>query len=214
MTSEGQVLVADTRQRQDGPAAGRDDRYPQAVALAAEWVQTGRRLDMQRLAAELGVSRVTLFRRVGGREDLLGQALWLLTDRTWRAAEREWEAERPPGAPRCPAVMRAFNQRVSTASGLRRLLDDEPAVAIRVLTDPLGRVQPGVVAAAEALLLLDEQEGLLTPVAEPGALAYALVRLGESFLYADVLANRQPDVETANRLQAALMDTEARATPA
>lgn len=212
MTSDGQASVA--RQRQPGPAAGRDELFPRAVELAAEWVQTHRRLDMQRLATELGVSRVTLFRRAGGREELLGRALWLLTERTWKAAEREWEAERPPGAARCPAVMRSFNTRVSTASGLRRLLDDEPAVAIRVLTDPLGRVQPGVVAAVEALLRRDEQEDLLTPVAEPGALAYALVRLGESFLYADVLANRQPDVETANRLQAALMDSGTRATPA
>ncbi len=38
------------------------------------------------------------------------------------------------------------------------------------------------------------------------ALAYALVRLGESFLYADVLADRKPDVDTANRLQQALVE--------
>jgi len=44
------------------------------------------------------------------------------------------------------------------------------------------------------------------PIIEPGALAYALVRLGESFLYADVLAARQPDVDTANRLQQALIE--------
>lgn len=40
----------------------------------------------------------------------------------------------------------------------------------------------------------------------PDALAYALVRLGESFLYADVLANRKPDVAAANRLQRALIE--------
>ena len=47
--------------------------------------------------------------------------------------------------------------------------------------------------------------GLVT-ITEPDALAYALVRLGESFLYADVLANRKPDVQTANRLQQALVE--------
>jgi hypothetical protein len=41
---------------------------------------------------------------------------------------------------------------------------------------------------------------------EPGALAYALVRLGESFLYADVLVARKPDVATAYRLQQALIE--------
>jgi hypothetical protein len=43
-------------------------------------------------------------------------------------------------------------------------------------------------------------------VIPPDALAYALVRLGESFLYADVLAARPPDVATADRLQQALIE--------
>src|SRR5688500_19346207 len=102
---------------------------------------------MQGLAAELGVSRVTLFRRAGGRDDLLGEALWHLTERSLRAAERAWERERDDTTARCPGVLRLFNQRVSTAAGLRRLLDEEPAVTIRVLTDPRGRVQPRVVGA-------------------------------------------------------------------
>ena len=50
-----------------------------------------------------------------------------------------------------------------------------------------------------------EEFGLVT-IIEPGALAYALLRLGESFLYADVLAARKPDVETANRLQQAIIE--------
>jgi len=41
---------------------------------------------MQGIADELGVSRATLFRHVGGREALLGEALWLLTGRTLDAA--------------------------------------------------------------------------------------------------------------------------------
>ena len=56
------------------------------VATAARWIYDGRRLDMQGLADELGVSRVTLFRRVGSREELLSQALWLLTERMLEAA--------------------------------------------------------------------------------------------------------------------------------
>jgi hypothetical protein len=74
-----------------------------------------------------------------------------------------------------------------------------------VLTDPRGYVQPGVVAFIEALLRRDMAEHGFVPLIEPNALAYALVRLGESFLYADVLAARTPDVATANRLQQALI---------
>ena len=87
-----------------------------------------------------------------------------------------------------------------------RLLEDEPALAMRVLTNPRGQVQAGVVAFVEELLRRDIEEFGLVTLIDPDALAYALVRLGESFLYADVLAARKPDVETANRLQRALIE--------
>ncbi len=176
------------------------------VATAARWIHDGRRLDMQGLADELGVSRVTLFRRVGSREELLSRALWLLTERMLEAAAAQWEAERPEGELHTPGTGRHINALVSRAEGLRRLLDDEPTLTIRVLTDPRGRVQAGIVAFIEELLRRDVAEFGLVTLIEPGALAYALVRLGESFLYADVLAARKPDVATANRLQQALVE--------
>jgi len=176
------------------------------VATAARWIHDGRRLDMQGLADELGVSRVTLFRRVGSREELLSQALWLLTERMLEAAAARWEAERPEGELHTPGTGRHINALVSQSAGLRRLLDDEPTLTIRVLTDPRGRVQAGIVAFIEELLRRDVAEFGLVTLIQPGALAYALVRLGESFLYADVLAARKPDVATANRLQQALVE--------
>ena len=189
-----------------GPAASRaDKRSARIVAAAARWIQDGRRLDMQGLADELGISRVTLFRRVGSREALLGKALWMLTQRTLETAAARWEAERPQGELHTPGTGRYVNAIVSQSSGLRRLLEDEPALTIRVLTDPHGQVQTGVVAFIEELLRRDIAEFGLVPIIEPDALALALVRLGESFLYADVLAGRKPDVETVGRLQRALI---------
>ncbi len=184
-------------------AAGR----ARAAELAARWVLAGRRLEMQGLADELGISRVTLFRHVGGREALLADALWLLTERVLRLAERRWEAERPPGALHSIGAGRHMNTLVSQSAPLHRLLGDEPALAIRVLTDPRGKVQTGVVAFFEALLRRDMAEHGFRPLVDPGVLAFALVRLGESFLYADVLAARRPDVEAANRLQQALVES-------
>jgi AcrR family transcriptional regulator len=161
---------------------------------------------MQGLADELGVSRATLFRRAGGRDALLGKALWVLTERTLVMAAQRWEDQRPEGALHTPGTGRQLNAMVSASPGLRRLLDDEPALTLRLLTDPRGRVQTGIVAFVEALLRRDMAEFGLVPLIEPGALAYAMVRLGESFLYADVLAARQPDVATADRLQQALVE--------
>ena len=161
---------------------------------------------MQGLADELGVSRATLFRRVGGREELLTEALWVLTERTLAGAAAQWEAERPEGGLHTPGTGRQINAAVSQSKSLRRLLDDE-ALTLRVLTDPRGRVQTGIVTFIEALLRRDIAEFGLVSVIEPDALAYALVRLGESFLYADVLAARKPDVDTVNRLQQALVQS-------
>jgi AcrR family transcriptional regulator len=190
--------------RAGSPAGTRPSR---AVALAARWVREGRRLDMQGLADELGVSRATLFRRAGGREALLSEALWVLAQRTLAVAAARWEAERPDGELHTPGTGRHVNAIVSGSPGLRRLLDDEPALTMRVLTNPRGLVQTGIVAFVAALLRRDIEEFGLVTLIEPDALAYALVRLGESFLYADVLAARKPDVATADRLQQALIES-------
>lgn len=187
------------------PPAATTPRASHFVRAAARWIDEGRRVDMQGLADELEVSRATLFRHVGGREDLIGAALALLTGRALSGAVALWEAERPAGELHTPGVGRYMNELVSGASGLRHLLDDEPTLALRVLTDPRGPVQPIIVDFIAAQLRRDIAEFGLVAIIEPDALAYALVRLGESFLYADVLAARQPDVATANRLQQALV---------
>jgi AcrR family transcriptional regulator len=193
----------DASARPPGPDSAGAARF---VNRAVRWIHDGRRVDMQGLADELGVSRATLFRRAGGREELISKSLWVLTERTLAVAAERWEAERPEGALHTPGTGRHINAIVSEAKGLRRLLDDEPALALRVLTDPRGRVQTGIVTFTEALLRRDMAEFGLVPLIEPNALAYALVRLGESFLYADVLAARKPDVALANRLQSALVE--------
>lgn len=184
--------------------AGRPDHRADAVAAAARWIQDGRRLDLAGLAEELGISRATLFRQAGTRDLLLGEALWHQTHRTLLAAVRRAQARRGDGELRGVLVAREMNALVSRSTALRRLLDDEPALTIRVLTDPVGAVQPRVVRFVEDVLRQDMADGY-RPVIPPGDLAYALVRLGEAFLYADVLADRQPDVAIADRLQQALL---------
>lgn len=186
------------------PARAAPDHRTRAVELAARWIFTGRRVELQGLADALGISRATLFRTAGTRDELIGEALWELTRRTLVAAARHGEAERARGGLRSVAAARHMNALVSHSGALRRLLDSEPALTIRVLTDPAGPVQPRVVAFVEDVLRQDIADGY-QPVIDAADLAYALVRLGESFLYADVLANRHPDVAAADRLQQALL---------
>lgn len=182
------------------------------VQVAARLVNQGARLDMSALAADLGISRTTLFRRVGNREDLLGEALWLLSDRTMRSAERRWHAAHgdavrdPGGGLRCLWVMARYRAAIAGHDGTRMLLDEEPVAAIRVLTDPAGRVQPRVIGAYAALLRRDIDAGGFVPAVDVETLAYAIVRLGESFLYSDVLASRSPDLAAVGTLIGRLVD--------
>ncbi|MGY1724243.1 QsdR family transcriptional regulator [Blastococcus sp. SYSU DS0533] len=179
------------------------------VRHAARTLMSGRRLDTGTLAAELGISRATLFRRAGNRDAILGDALAFLGRRTLAAIEREHDArsagDEPSTRLRSLAVSEDFRYALSTALPVRRLLDEEPATAIRVLTDPQGRVQPRVVEAYTELFQRDVDEHGLVPQIPVPLLALAVVRLGESFLYSDVLAARTPDLKAATTIIDALI---------
>jgi AcrR family transcriptional regulator len=173
----------------------------EVVRRAALTLLREERLDTTVLAAELGISRVTLFRRVGNRDAILGEALWWLAERTLhQAAEAHDVRPRADGDPdrlRSLAVIEDFRSVLGTAPALRRLIDDEPATALRILTDPRGRVQPRMIEAYTALFERDvEARGLTSEVPLP-LLSYAVVRLGESFLYSDVMVSREPDLRAA-----------------
>ncbi len=179
------------------------------IHRAARTLLAGERLDMAILAAQVGISRVTLFRRVGSRDAVLGEATWWLAERTLqRAAEahdtRPAGAE-PAGRLRSLAIAEDFRNVLSTAPSLRRFIDDEPTTALRVLTDPRGRVQPRLVEAYTALFERDvEALGLTSDVPIP-LLSFAVVRLGESFLYSDVMVSRDPDLKAATTVVDALV---------
>jgi AcrR family transcriptional regulator len=181
----------------------------EVVRRAARTLLDGERLDTTTLAGQLGISRVTLFRRVGNRDAILGEAMWWLAERTLQRAVEAHDA-RPEGAEpasrlRSLAIMEDYRNVLGTATSLRRFIDDEPTTALRVLTDPRGRVQPRLVEAYTDLFERDvEARGLASEVPLP-VLSYAVVRLGESFLYSDVMVARDPDLKAATTVVDALV---------
>lgn len=176
------------------------------VRHAARLLFAGTRLDLGRMAAELGISRTTFFRRVGNRDDLMGAGLRLLSDRTWQQALDRWhtrngdEVRGPDGRLRCLWVMEEYRREVAGNDGMRKLFETESTVALRVLTDPRGGVQPALVDAHVELFRADAEAAGLTPLVPLPDLAFAVVRLGESFLYSDVLAARAVDLAVATTL--------------
>ena len=181
----------------------------EVVRRAARTLADGERLDTTVLAAQLGISRVTLFRRVGNRDAILGEAMWWLGERTLQRVVRAHDARplgaEPAGRLRSLTVIEDYRHVLGTAAALRRLLDDEPTTALRVLTDPRGRVQPRLVEAYTGLFEHDVAERGLTPGVSLPLLAHAVVRLEESFLYSDVMVARDPDLEAATTVIDALV---------
>ena len=165
-----------------------------------------RRLDMRALAGELGISRATLYRHAGGRDRLLGEVIWYRTRQALAVAAED--TRRLKGEKRVVTIVERFMRMVSDSAPLQRLLEAEPETALRILTSKHGPVQRRVIDAVERLIAHEEERGDLRPGVDRGALAYAIVRICESFLYADVIADNDPDVEQAVTLVARLLRAE------
>src|SRR5438270_295397 len=89
-------------------AAPEEVRRPEpldAFKLARRRFLAAERVDMTALADELGVNRVTLYRWVGSREQLLVEVIWSLATRT---LEKIDASVRPRGAERIVRVVTRF----------------------------------------------------------------------------------------------------------
>ena len=154
-----------------------------------------RRLDMRALAQKLGIGRATLYRRVAGRDHLLASIVWYLTRIAMVRADEH--ARDLAGRERIVTVIDRFMRDVNGRPALHRLLDAEPEAALRILTSKAGPIQQGIVHVVAHLIREEEADGKLRPLMDAETLAYVIVRVGESFLYADVIADNPPDMDRA-----------------
>jgi AcrR family transcriptional regulator len=163
-----------------------------------------RRLDMRELATELGVSRATLYRWTGDREQLLGDVVWSLSDDIFQQAK----ADHPDhtGAKRILAIFRQHVSAIVQAGPLDAFLRQEPHAAFRILTSRGGAVQGRTVLRLAELLREEQKLGGFVPKADVLTLAYAVVRLTEGFIYNDTLAAIEPEVDSAASIVALLLE--------
>jgi aminoglycoside 6'-N-acetyltransferase len=187
-----------------GPGRGRPAAAaPEDVlALAREQYLAGDRVDLTSLAAQLGLGRATIYRWFGSRERLLGQVVGeALVD----LLARKRRQVRRSGAIGLMQVFDQVNRSLARSRAVRRLLEQERAGALRLLTSSSGEVQPRAVAAVQALIEAEEQAGRYSPPADPETLAYAIVRLAEAFLYNDAAIGIRGDHERLRAVEAALL---------
>lgn len=179
-------------------AAERSD----ALALGAERFLAGERVDVQMIARELGLARATMHRWFGTRESFLGEALAMLAEERM-AAHRRGVAGK--GAVALLETFDGFNRELAATKGLRIWLEREQERALRVLTSSAGFVQPRMVSTVERMIRAEMDAGAYRPAVAPTSLAYAIVRLAESFLYNDAIIGIRGDVARLREVQAALL---------
>ena len=176
-------------------ASGTHPDAQRAFDAARATLIAGRRIDMTALAATLGVDRTSLFRWVGNRDALLGEVLWSLAVPTLVQAEHA--SAGLEGGERVAGILTHFVDDLITAEYFRGFLRREPARALRLLTTKESPIQRRYVATAEWLVRRDLGDEPLGGAIAPADLAYILVRLSESFTYADLISGDTPSAERA-----------------
>ena len=179
-------------------------RIPAEIfASAVDAYASGQRLDMQSLARRAGVGRATLYRRAGNREQLLDEVIW------WRARRMLIAQVRATaglaGVARITAVVGGVLTVAERDKPLHAFLESDPEAAMRILTGTRSTVQQGMAGALENLIELERGRGAFEAGLDTPTLAYAIVRICEGFLYADVIADRSPDTGRAVTVIEALL---------
>jgi AcrR family transcriptional regulator len=175
-----------------------------AFRAARRMYLEGRRLDMQALAAELGVARATLYRWTGHRDQLLSDVLWSLSDEIFEEAK----ADHPDhtGPERLLAIFRQHVGALVRARPLQVFLQQETHAALRILTSRDGGVQPRTVSRLAELYREEQDAGAFQPRADVVSLAYAVVRVTEGFIYNDAIVALEPEVDRAAAIVALLLE--------
>lgn len=166
-----------------------------AFDAARETLIAGDWIDMGSLAASLGIERTSLFRWVGNRDALLGEVLWSLAVPTLIQAEHATADLR--GGERISGILTHFVADLIAAEYFRAFLRREPARALRLLTTKESPIQRRYVATVEWLLRREMGDEPLGGAIDPAGLAYLLVRMSESFTYADLISGDQPSAARA-----------------
>ena len=165
-------------------------------------------MDIQAIAAELGVGRATVHRWFGTREILIGEAIVLATEPVLVAARAE---ARGRGGSALLDTFDRFNRSLADAPALRQFVEAERETALRILTSRKGVVQPRIVGMITDLIDDEARRGRYDPPVEPSTLGYAIVRLAEAFLFNDAALGSRGDLDRLRDVEAALLNVPVRA---
>jgi len=206
LNDKPQQSTASSRLRQSHESQVAKASPADAFAAAKKVILKGAKLDMSALAAELGIGRATLYRWTGDREQLIKEVLAIFLQDTFAWIDRRLDKEKIEGPERFARAVEDMIRALTKSKPVYWLLRNEPDVALRILTG--GGVNSLQTVTMEKLVGIIEQEvekGNYRPRLEPRLLAYTTVRLVDSFVYGDIIAEVPLDFAAASRVIRSLL---------
>jgi AcrR family transcriptional regulator len=166
--------------------------------MARKYFMHAKRIELQKLARELGISRATAYRWAGSADQLAGEVLASLTNDTFK--QLLVESKDKNGRERILEVLNKGMQYAQNFPALQGFLKRNPETGLKIVASKEGPVQSATILNIQQLLEDEVASGHLTLTVEPAVMAYALTRIIESFLYADAIAGTKPDLDNAAKI--------------
>lgn len=178
-----------------------------ATRLAREHYLACERVDMQSLAAELGIGRTTLYRWVGDRESLISGMLSAMVAEVIATSADEAEGE---GLDRVIDGMKRFSVTSAGFKPLRHLVRTEPGLGLRVMMAPGSAVSVAICAA-----LREQLEATRPDWAgeKAGELADVITQIGMAYVWVNIANDSEPDIDRATRAMRLLVAAADAETP-
>lgn len=174
-------------------------KNPQATPLdvfklARRRYLEGKHLSIGDLAKELCVSRGTIYRWIGSKDQLLDEIFWSLTKPAFERAIRETPGN---GIEHVVDVHRHFITAILSFPPMQAFINREPNYALRVLTNTSSGVSKRIVQATAAHLKEQEAGGHLRLNAPAEELAEFFILANQAIIYSDSISGRSPAIEKA-----------------
>ncbi len=166
-------------------------------SLARQWFIGARRIELQKLAVELGISRATAYRWAGSAEQLVGHVLASLVDDTFQQIVRRTTGT---GSERVLEVLQRGMYYAHRFQPLQQFLGRDAQLGLKILASKHSLVQERTIANIQQLLDEEIARGHMALPVDTATMAYALTRIVESFLYADLITGATPDLENAAKI--------------
>ncbi len=163
-------------------------------AVARRHFLAGERIGLEELAAELGISRATAYRWAGNADLLAAHVIASLVEDTFQRSVREAKGK---GAARIVDATARGLRYIATSKPYQAFIRRDPERALRIVASKEAPVQSRTIALNTQLIEEEMKSGALSLPVDAHTMAYALVRIGESFLYADTIAGEKPDLDKA-----------------